>query len=78
MLDDVKAVRLNGSILIQDIEKQVCGTSAVVKYLVPDWTPVKSYELLDESGTVLTKASMDIPGAVRTVLTHTIPLREGK
>ena len=73
----MKAVRLNGSILIQDIEKQVCGTSAVVKYLVPDWIPVKSYELLDESGTVLTKASMNVPGAVRTVLTHTIPLREG-
>ena len=77
MVSDITKARLNGEIVITTLEKMVSGTTAIVKYLVPDGMEVNKVELLDEEGMVLTTARVYVPSGVSTVLKHEIPVKEG-
>lgn len=74
---NIAKARLNDSILVTALEKEVNGTTAVVKYLVPDGLEVHKVELLDCQNVVLTAASVYVPAGVSTVLKHEIPIKEG-
>lgn len=78
MVSDIAKARLNSSIVITEMEKLVSGTTAIVKYLVPDGMEVNKVELLDSNDMILTTAQVYVPVGVSTVLKHEIPIKEGK
>lgn len=73
----VHSARLNGSTVVTELEQEVNGTAAVVKYLVPNGLEVNKVELLNQEGQVLSSASVYVPAGVSTVLKHEIPIKEG-
>lgn len=77
-LTDVSKARINGSIIIDKLEKQLSGTTGIIKYLIPDGTEVNKIELLDMNNTILTSAIVYVPAGINTVIKHDILIKEGE
>lgn len=78
--DDVVAARVNGTVVINDIQKTTAGNTLTVTYEVfPTQVPeITKLELLNSSGSALTVTSVYTPvGNDGVQLKHTIPVKEG-
>lgn len=78
VMEMVAAARVNGSILISDLDKTVEGNTAVVAYTVtPEQAAiVTQLELLDGENQVLTTSPVYVPMSETAVFTHHIPVEE--
>lgn len=76
---DIASARINGSVVISDLEKTVSGSTLTVTYTVPQdqATEVTLAELLDSDGNVLTSSTVYVPVESNTVMKHVIPAAEG-
>lgn len=76
---DIESARINGSVVISDLEKTVSGSTLTVTYTVPQdqATEVTLAELLDSDGNVLTSSTVYVPVESNTVMKHVIPAAEG-
>lgn len=76
---DISSARINGSVIISELEKSISGSTLTVTYTVPQnqATAVTSAELLDSIGNVLTSSTVYIPVETNTVMKHIIPVTEG-
>lgn len=77
---DIASVRINGSIVIEDITKEVNGNTLTVSYGLTQSqvTEVTKIELLDAAGNALTSSAIYVAVANDGVqLKHTIPVKEG-
>ena len=77
--EDIASARINGSVVISDLEKTVSGSTLTVTYTVPQdqATEVTLAELLDSDGNVLTSSTVYVPVESNTVMKHIIPAAEG-
>ena len=76
---DVSTARINGSISVSDLDKQVTGSTLTITYTVTQEqaSEITQVELMDSDGNVLTSSTVYIPVTASTVLKHTIPVAEG-
>ena len=76
---DIASARVNGSVVISDINKSVSGSTLTVTYSVPaeSISEIDQLELLDDDGNVLTSSAVYVPGEASTILKHIIPVAEG-
>ena len=76
---DVAAARLNGSIMVENINKSVSGSTLTITYQVSQamTTEITQVELLAADGTVLTSMSAYVPVTETAVIKHVIPVQEG-
>lgn len=76
---DVVSARVNGSIVIPNLNKQVSGSTLTITYTVTQEQAeeINLLELLDADSNVLTTSTVYIPVTGSTVLKHTIPVAEG-
>ena len=76
---DVAAARLNGSIMVESINKSVSGSTLTITYQVTQamTTEITQVELLAADGTVLTSMSAYVPVTETAVIKHVIPVQEG-
>lgn len=76
---DVAAARLNGSIMVESINKSVSGSRLTITYQVTQamTTEITQVELLAADGTVLTSMSAYVPVTETAVIKHVIPVQEG-
>ena len=76
---DVAAARLNGSIMVENINKSVSGSTLTITYQVTQamTTEITQVELLAADGTVLTSMSAFVPVTETAVIKHVIPVQEG-
>ena len=77
MATDIASARINGSITVSELNKEVDGSTLTVTYTVVGAEAVTSAELLDSSGTVLTSSTVYVPVAGSTVMKHILPVAEG-
>lgn len=78
--DDIKSVRINGSIVITALSKSTVGNVASVGYRVlrDQAEEVNRIELLDRAGTVLTTSAVYVPITEETVaFRHAFIIKEG-
>lgn len=78
--DDIKSVRINGSIEITALSKSTVGNVASIGYRVlrEQTEEINLIELLDKEGTVLTTSAVYVPIAEETVaLRHAFIVKEG-
>lgn len=75
----VAKARINGSILIEDIDKNLSGSVLTVTYgLTPAQTDeVTRVELLDAAGNQLTASTVYVPVTNPIIMKHRIPVKEG-
>lgn len=76
---DVAAALLNGSIMVENINKSVSGSTLTITYQVTQamTTEITQVELLAADGTVLTSMSAYVPVTETAVIKHVIPVQEG-
>lgn len=76
---DVSAARINGSIMISELEKSVSDNTLTVTYTVAQELAdaITQAELLDTEGNVLTSSQVYVPVTAATVMKHIIPVSEG-
>ena len=76
---DVAAAQLNGSIMVENINKSVSGSTLTITYQVTQamTTEITQVELLAADGTVLTSMSAYVPVTETAVIKHVIPVQEG-
>ena len=76
---DVVAARLNGSIMVENINKSVSGSTLTITYQVTQamTTEITQVELLAADGTVLTSMAAYVPVTETAVIKHVIPVQEG-
>ena len=76
---DVATARINESVSVTELDKQVSGSTLTITYTVTQEqaTEITQVELLDSGGDVLTSSTVYIPVTASTVLKHTIPIAEG-
>lgn len=76
---EVAKARINGSIVIDSLTKEVNGNTATIRYTVAEGLApaVTLAELLDKDGSVLTASPVYVPISSSTVMKHTIPVTEG-
>ena len=76
---DIAKARLNGTILIDTINKSVDGSTLTITYSVPmeQVQEITKVELLDTADTVLTTSTVYVPVDASTIMKHTIPVAEG-
>lgn len=76
---DVATARINGSVSVSGLDKQVSGSTLTITYTVTQEQAqeITQVELLDSGGDVLTSSTVYIPVTASTVLKHTIPVAEG-
>lgn len=76
---DIAKARLNGTILIDMLNKEVDGSTLTITYSVPmeQVQEITKVELLDSTGTVLTASTVYVPVDASTIIKHTIPVAEG-
>lgn len=76
---DVAAARLNGSIMVESINKSVSGSTLTITYQVTQamTTEITQVELLAADGTVLTSMAAYVPVTETAVIKHVIPVQEG-
>lgn len=77
--EKVAKARINGSVILEDIKKNISGSVLTVTYGV---TPaqadeVTQVELLDSSGTALTASMVYVPVTNPIIMKHRIPVSEG-
>lgn len=80
VVDDIKSVRINGSIVITALSKSTVGNVGSVGYRVlrEQTEEVSLIELLDKAGTVLTTSAVYVPIAEETVaFRHAFIVKEG-
>lgn len=78
--NDIKSVRINGSILITALSRSTVGNVASIGYRVlrEQTGEVNLIELLDKAGTVLTTSAVYVPVAEETVaFRHAFVVKEG-
>lgn len=77
--NDVAAARLNGSIMVENINKSVSGSTLTITYQVTQamTTEITQVELLAADGTVLTSMAAYVPVTETAVIKHVIPVQEG-
>lgn len=77
--NDVAAARLNGSIMVESINKSVSGSTLTITYQVTQamTTEITQVELLAADGTVLTSMAAYVPVTETAVIKHVIPVQEG-
>lgn len=76
---DIASARINGSVVISELEKTISGSTLTVTYTVPQdqASDVTLAELLDADGNVLTSSTVYVPVESNTVMKHVIPVSEG-
>ncbi len=76
---DIASARVNGTVMISDINKTVSGSTLTVTYSVPaeSISEIDRLELLDADGNVLTSSTVYVPVEASTILKHIIPVAEG-
>lgn len=76
---DIAKARVNGTIEITELTKNVTGSTLTLTYTVaPSQTEaVTKAELLTANGTVLTASTVYVPVSSATILKHIIPVSEG-
>ena len=76
---DIASARVNGSVVISDINKSVSGSTLTVTYSVSQESAseINLLELLDADGNVLTSSTVYVPVEASTILKHIIPVAEG-
>lgn len=76
---DIAKARVNGTIEITELTKNVTGSTLTLTYTVaPSQTEaVTKAELLTANGTVLTASTVYVPVSGATILKHIIPVSEG-
>ena len=76
---DIASARINGSVMISELEKSVDGSTLTVTYTVPQdqVSSVTLAELLDSDGNVLTSSTVYVPVEANTVMKLIIPTSEG-
>ena len=76
---DVAAARLNGSIMVENINKSVQDSTLTITYQVTQamTTEITQVELLAADGTVLTSMAAYVPVTETAVIKHVIPVQEG-
>ncbi len=76
---DVASARINGTIPVAGLAKDVSGSTLSVVYAVPPSAgeAVTRVELLDGAGETLTDSTVYIPLLSDTWIKHTIPVKEG-
>lgn len=76
---DIASARINGTVVISELEKTISGSTLTVTYTVPQdqESDVSLAELLDADGNVLTSSTVYVPVESNTVMKHVIPLSEG-
>lgn len=74
----VAKARINGSILITNLNKSASGNAAVIQYSVDSAQTgtITQIELLNQEDTVLTKSPVYIPVTDTVTLKHSIPVEE--
>jgi len=80
MAEDIKAARINGSLVIDGLSKAVTGGRASVSYRVrqAQAAEITAIELLDRDGAALTACKVYIPVTEETVaLRHVFTVKEG-
>lgn len=79
LMEHIVSARINGSILVSEIEKTIRGGEVVVSYtILPAHTPnVTQLELLGADGTILSSIRVYIPVSVMTRVKHTLTAEEG-
>lgn len=77
--NDVAAARLNGSIMVENINKSVQDSTLTITYQVTQamTTEITQVELLAADGTVLTSMAAYVPVTETAVIKHVIPVQEG-
>lgn len=76
---DIVKARLNGTILIDMLEKEVDSSTLTITYSVPmeQVQEITKVELLDSTGAVLTTSTVYVPVDASTIIKHTILVAEG-
>lgn len=76
---DIASARINGTVVISELEKTISGSTLTVTYTVPQdqASDVTLAELLDADGNVLTSSTVYVPVESNTVMKHVIPVSEG-
>ena len=76
---DIASARINGTVVISELEKTISGSTLTVTYTVPQnqVSDVTLAELLDADGNVLTSSTVYVPVESNTVMKHVIPVSEG-
>ena len=76
---DIASARINGSVVISDLNKSVSGSTLTVTYSVSQESAseINLLELLDADGNVLTSSTVYVPVGASTILKHIIPVAEG-
>ena len=76
---DIASARVNGSVVVSDLNKEVVGSTLTISYTVTQEqaTEIDQLELMDGDGNVLTSSTVYIPVTGSTVFKHTIPVSEG-
>lgn len=76
---DIAKARINGSVIISDINKTTEGATLEITYTVTSAqvTEITGIELLDADNQVLTASTVYVPVTASTILKHIIPVKEG-
>lgn len=76
---DIASARINGTVVISELEKTISGSTLTVTYTVPQdqASDITLAELLDADGNVLTSSPVYVPVESNTVMKHVIPVSEG-
>lgn len=76
---DIAKARINGSVIISDINKTTEGVTLEITYTVTSAqvTEITGIELLDADNQVLTASTVYVPVTASTILKHIIPVAEG-
>lgn len=76
---DIASARINGTVVISELEKTISGSTLTVTYTVPQnqASDITLAELLDADGNVLTSSTVYVPVESNTVMKHVIPVSEG-
>lgn len=78
-LNEISKARINGSVLIEGLERSVEGDRGVLTYTIheSDADSVSRIELLDSSNNVLVESNVYVPIAQETLLKHVFKITEG-
>lgn len=76
---DIAKARINGSVVVSDINKTTEGATLEITYTVTaaQASEITGIELLDANDQVLTASTVYVPVTASTVLKHIIPVSEG-
>lgn len=78
-VDKITKARINGSIIISELDRAVDGDRATITYTIhpADVENVTMIELLDDDGTLYSQSNVYVPVAQDTMLKHVFKVAEG-